>query len=385
MSEEVMGNHSDRQPTGGAAVVLGTRPEIIKLASVIHELGEDAWMIHTGQHYDPMLSDVFFESLGLPTPAYKLTDVGGTTRPQQFARMLQHLDRIFTERQPEVVIVQGDTNSVSAGAQAANYHGIPVVHVEAGLRSYDRAMPEEINRQVVAALADVHCAPTQVSARNLRASGVPDEAIHVTGNTVVEATLRALPDATAITSLLDRFGLTDDSYVLATIHRPSNTDDPQRLKAILEELAHLELPVLLPLHPRTAGRIRDFGLTEILGDLIVCPPLDYTDFLGLASRSRLIVSDSGGIQEECTVIKRPVIVLRDNTERPEAIETGFARLATPGIGMRNAIAALLRDETLHRNLRHRPSPFGDGNASIRIARLARNYMRVQAESTPQAA
>ncbi|MGW5117855.1 non-hydrolyzing UDP-N-acetylglucosamine 2-epimerase [Streptomyces noursei] len=361
-------------PTGGVAVILGTRPEIIKLSQIIFQLGEDAWVVNSGQHYDTTLSEAIFRGFGLPAPQYVLEGVGGLTRSEQFGRMFLQLDAIMRERRPDVVIVQGDTNTVSAGAQVANQHGIPVIHVEAGLRSFDRTMPEEINRMVVGAIADVHCAPTYVNVENLLAAGLDESVIHLTGNTVVEATLASLPDPARRMELLRQWGMRDRNYILATVHRPANVDDPARLSAILSSLASTELPVLMPLHPRTRARIAEFGLGDLLLPITVTPPVDHGDFLGLALHSRLLVSDSGGIQEECTVIKKPLLVLRDNTERQEAVEAGFARLAVPGPGLRGAVGDLAIDRILHKQLESRPSPYGDGRASTRIVDIARSYL-----------
>ena len=224
-------------------------------------------------------------------------------------------------------MVQGDTNTVCAAAQAGNYAGAAVVHVEAGLRSHDRAMPEEINRCVTGVLADLHCAPTERAVANLRHDGVPTGKIVLTGNTIVEATLGMLPGDTAARQIAAGLGAEPGQYVLATIHRPENTDDPERLRAILDELSKLGLPVLLPLHPRTRAAASRHGLTAALDRLRPIPPADHRTFLSLARHARLLVSDSGGVQEECTVLKRPLIVVRNSTERPGSLRR---RLRPPG-------------------------------------------------------
>lgn len=344
------------------AVVVGTRPEIIKLAPVVRELGDRALLIHSGQHWDPDLSDTFFAGAGIAPPEVTLRDVGGRDRAGQLSTMIGQLGELFAARGPDAVIVQGDTNTTSAAAQAASCVGVPVVHVEAGLRSYDRAMPEELNRQVVGVLADLHCAATSRNVENLLREGIPGERIRLTGNTIVEATERALIEA----RLTDPPETVPEEFVLATIHRPENTDDVVNLCTILTELASLPLPVVLPLHPRTRKQIGAFGLDHLLDALHVIGPVDHTRFLGLADRAALLVSDSGGVQEECTVLKKPLVVVRNSTERPESIEAGFAHLVRPGDEVGTLARALLGDGSLHRRLRRTPSPYGDDRAAARI-------------------
>jgi UDP-N-acetylglucosamine 2-epimerase (non-hydrolysing) len=352
------------------AVVFGTRPEIIKLAPVLGELGPAGEAVFTGQHYDPSLTDVFFANFGIARPAVTLPTPTEGSRAARYSAILAGLVARFEEAPPKVVVVQGDTDSTSAGAQAAKLVGARVVHVEAGLRSGDRAMPEELNRQAVGVLADAHCAATWEAAENLVRVGVDRESIRVTGNTIVEATLHSIPDAAATDAVIRAHGLQDTSFVLATVHRPENTDDPERLGQILAALAELDVPVVLPAHPRLLARAAAFGHEAALRRLRVITPVDHPTFLALADRSRLIVSDSGGVQEEVTVLKKPLVVVRNNTERPEAIASGFARLVTPGPGLARALADVLAEPGLERRLRDIPSPFGDGKAGVRIARLA---------------
>jgi UDP-N-acetylglucosamine 2-epimerase (non-hydrolysing) len=359
--------------SGQIAVIVGTRPEIVKLAPVIHLLGENATLIHSLQHEDKELSGVFLAAAGL-TQSDSLSGIRGEPRHVQIGRMVEQLGALLCAQRPAAVIVQGDTNTVCAGAQAASYAGVPLIHVEAGLRSGDRAMPEEINRRVTGVLADVHCAPTSRAAANLRAEGVPAAKIEVTGNTIVEATRRMMPGPRAARQIAVRLGVDPDGFVLATIHRPENTDDPARLDAILSELGKLGLPVVLPLHPRTRAAARRHGLSPALDRLHVIPPADHRTFLGLASLARLLVSDSGGLQEECTVLKRPLIVVRNSTERPESVSAGFARLVQPGPAIGDLGRELLADAGLARRLAAIPCPFGDGKASERIAARAREFL-----------
>jgi len=356
------------------AIVVGTRPEIVKLATIIRLLGSSARFLHTCQHRDEELSGVFLTGARLPQPE-TLVGICGQPRHVQIGRMVEQLGRLFAERPPAAVLIEGDTNTVSAAAQAGNYAGMPVVHVEAGLRSHDRAMPEEINRCVTGVLADLHCAPTERAVANLRGDGVPAEKIVLTGNTIVEATLGMLPDEATAREIVAGLGAEPEEYVLATIHRPENTDDSERLRIILDELSKLGLPVLLPLHPRTRAAVGRHGLTAALDRLQPIPPADHRTFLGLARHARLLVSDSGGVQEECTVLKRPLIVVRNSTERPESIEAGFAHLLQPGPVISDLGRQLIGDQGLIKRLAAVPCPYGDGAASERIVELLRGFLR----------
>lgn len=295
--------------------------------------------------------------------------MGGTGRGAQIGTMISAMDRLFAADTPHAVVVQGDTNSTSAGAQAAHYRGAAVVHVEAGLRSRDRAMPEEINRQLVGVLSDLHCAATPRNAANLVAEGVSPERIEVTGNTVVEAVRESMPTPGAARTVVRRHAGAGP-YVLATLHRPENTDDRGRLAQLLDELAALPVPVLLPLHPRTRARIEAFGLSASAGRLRMLPPVDHPEFLALASQARLLVSDSGGVQEEVTVLKKPLVVVRNSTERPESVDAGFATLVRPGPLVGSTARALLADARLPARLAATPSPYGDGTAAAQIVAAA---------------
>jgi UDP-N-acetylglucosamine 2-epimerase (non-hydrolysing) len=368
--EMLQGAHVDAR---SISIVVGTRPEIVKLAPIIRLFGPTASFLHTCQHRDEELSGVFLADARLPQPQM-LRGICGKPRHVQVGRMVEQLGRLFAERPPAAVLVEGDTNTVSAAAQAGSYVGAPVVHVEAGLRSHDRAMPEEINRCMAGVLADLHCAPTERAVANLRVEGVPAEKIVLTGNTIVEATLGMLPDETAARGIVAGLGAEPNEYVLATIHRPENTDDPERLRTILDELSKLGLPVLLPLHPRTRAAVKRHGLTAALDRLQPVPPADHRTFLGLARHARLLVSDSGGVQEECTVLKRPLIVVRNSTERPESIEAGFAHLVQPGPVISDLGRQLIGEEGLIERLAKIPCPYGDGKASERIAVLVRAYL-----------
>jgi UDP-N-acetylglucosamine 2-epimerase (non-hydrolysing) len=369
-------HHSDSEGTdtrapGNIVVVLGTRPEIIKLAEMVRQLGPGVRIVHTGQHYDDNLAATFFREFGLASPDVVL-DVGGRHRGEQIGEAISRITRYLIDVPADAIVVQGDTNAALAGALAANASETPLLHVEAGLRSHDRAMPEEHNRIAIDHLADRCCAPTEVSADNLAAEGIPAERIEVTGNTVVEAVERLLPPAWERQLPLSELGLESGGYVVATFHRPENTDDPVRLAEILRELQRIPLPVVLPLHPRTAARIAQMGLGGLLDGLRITEPVAYRDFLTLAAESACLVSDSGGIQEEASVLKRPVAVVRASTERPEVLGT-FSALVSPGPAIGETVRGWLDDVgAVHRRLAELPSPYGDGTASSRcVAELHR--------------
>ncbi|MEO3855782.1 UDP-N-acetylglucosamine 2-epimerase (non-hydrolyzing) [Acrocarpospora sp. B8E8] len=346
-----------RLPDRSIAVVLGTRPEMIKLSVLITLLGDAARVIHTGQHFDNELA--FGRG-----QAHRRLDVGGRHRGEQIGEATSQLTRDWGADPPAVVIVQGDTNTALAGALAANAVEIPLIHVEAGLRSHDRAMPEEHNRILIDHLADVCCAATPGNVTNLWAEGIPEHRIILTGNPIVEAvhlTTRDHASAHRATA-----SLTGPRFVLATVHRPENTDDPDRLRRLLEALGTLDLPVLLPLHPRTRQRVRQFGLGYLLERLHVTGPLTYPAFLAIAEQATLLISDSGGLQEESSVLGLPLLVIRRSTERPEALSPRCLLVPDPGHLAQHA------EELITNSLTEAPvtCPFGDGRASARIADLS---------------
>ncbi len=356
------------------AIVLGTRPEIIKLARIAELLGDDAHIVHTGQHYDSMLSSNFFTEFSMRPPDTHI-GVGGQTRGAQIGNGTASLDELFGELDPAAVVVQGDTNAVAAGSIAANAREIPLVHVEAGLRSFDRRMPEEHNRVLADHLSDLCLAPTKNNVANLEAEGISGDRVALTGNPVVEAVQRLMPSNEKRMALAETYGVTPGAFVLATFHRPENVDDAQTLKTVLGALADLQEPVLLPLHPRTQRRITDFGLSPSTSTLRITDPIGYRDFLGLGAEARLIASDSGGIQEEVSVYKRPAVVVRRSTERQE-VEGTFVTRLEPTIDLAAGIAAAWEaapERTAA--LQSLPSPYGDsdspGNAVDAIRRLVK--------------
>ncbi|MFI6099324.1 non-hydrolyzing UDP-N-acetylglucosamine 2-epimerase [Lentzea sp. NPDC051213] len=358
---------------GAITMVCGTRPELIKLAPLIRRFGQAAAVVYTGQHYDRSMYSRIRADIAEPGSFHEL-GLGGGRRGSQLGNAVAALDAHFAQEPPDVVIVQGDTTSALAGALAANANDVPLVHVEAGLRSYDRAMPEEHNRVAIDHLADLCCAPTALNRANLLGEGVAADRIVVTGNTVVEALEEALPSAAESRKLIASHGLLADGYVLATVHRPENVDCRDNLETILGDLAALPLPVVLPLHPRTAKQVAAFGLDGLLAGVRVIEPQSYKDFLSLARWAAVLVSDSGGVQEEVSVLKRPVVVVRRSTERPE-IEGTFGTLVPPGPRMRAEVLRWLDDVSGHRaRLAGIASPYGTGSPSGLIEAAVRQMV-----------
>jgi UDP-N-acetylglucosamine 2-epimerase (non-hydrolysing) len=300
--------------------IIGARPNFMKVAPVLNALtgreNLEQTLVHTGQHYDVNMSDVFFQQLGMPAPDVNLA-VGSGTHAKQTAEIMIRLEPVMVERQPDIVLVYGDVNSTVATALVCAKLDVRVGHVEAGLRSFDRTMPEEINRLVTDQLSDLLFTPSEDGDENLRREGIPAEKIFRVGNVMIDSLVRLLPVArkTKIDGLPDR-------YALVTLHRPANVDDSVTLKGILESLLEVnrDLAVVFPAHPRTRKRIADFGLNA--GQLRLLDPLPYVDFLGLQSRATVVITDSGGIQEETTYLGVPCLTVRENTERPITVSMG---------------------------------------------------------------
>lgn len=353
---------------GGPAevtVVVGTRPELIKMSPVVRAVlsadSLDLRLIHTGQHYDDSLSETFFETLGLPAPDVHL-GVGSETHGLQTADGLTAIEADIIEREPEFVLAQGDTNAVLSAALAASKLDTLFGHVEAGIRSYDRTMPEEINRVVADHVSDLLFAPTDVAVENLDAEGI-DEGVYVTGNTVVDACRGHQKIAARDSDILDRLDLRPGRYVTATIHRPRNTDNLTRLDDIVTALDDAPFPVVLPAHPRTKSALEALGF-EPSGSLRLLEPLGYLDFLRLLGEGRTVVTDSGGIQEEASILEVPCLTVRPNTERPETIDAGVNELVEPAELAERLDVAFERGGEQMADARHL---YGDGTAGRRIA------------------
>ena len=347
------------------AIILGTRPEIIKMSPIIRALereNSDFFILHTGQHYSYNMDQVFFEQLKLPQPKYNLK-VGSGTHAEETGKMMIGIERVLMEERPDIVLVEGDTNTVVAGALASVKIGIPVGHVEAGLRSFDRSMPEEINRIVADHVSEFLFAPTEIARRNLLREGIPENKIFVTGNTIVDAVYQNL-------SLAENLSLPfDDDYFLVTVHRQENVDNPARLKDIIEGLKlvreYFDMPVIYPVHPRARKSIEEHGIDT--NGLELIDPLDYLSFLRAESGAKLIFTDSGGVQEEACILRVPCVTLRYNTERPETIEVGANVLAGTKPG-----SILEKAKIMINARRDWINPFGDGKAGIRIVNLITN-------------
>ncbi|MFC1961626.1 non-hydrolyzing UDP-N-acetylglucosamine 2-epimerase [Chloroflexota bacterium] len=347
------------------AVILGTRPEIIKMAPVIRELARrkrDYFILHTGQHYSYNLDRVFFEQLELPEASYNL-EAGSGSHAEETGKMLIGIEKILGKENPGFVLVEGDTNSVLAGALAAAKLHIRVGHVEAGLRSYDRSMPEEINRVLADHIADQLYAPTPTAREILRGEGIPEDKIFVTGNTIVDSVFQNVKLAEGKNSTLNDLKLERGNFFLVTLHRQENVDIKARFTAILEGLSRLAaeaaLPVVYPVHPRSRKRMAEFGLKTEKIRLI--EPVDFLSFLQLESNARLVLTDSGGVQEEACILKVPCVTIRDNTERPETIEVGANILSGASPEKIRECARLMLSKE-----RNWANPFGDGKAGKRI-------------------
>lgn len=346
-------------------IIIGTRPEIIKMSPVIRELerrNADFFILHTGQHYSYNLDGVFFEQLKLPQAKYNL-EVGSGSHAEETGKMLIGIEKVLLKEKPDAILVEGDTNSVLAGALAAVKLGIRVGHIEAGLRSYDRSMPEETNRILTDHAADFLFAPTEKAKTILLSEGVPQGKIFVTGNTIVDAVYQNLEIAREKGNTLAALNLKPKEYFVVTLHRQENVDNRARFTSILDGLekvaAEFHLPLIYPVHPHSRRRMTEFNLEP--KNLTLIGPVDFLDFLQLENNARLILTDSGGVQEEACILGVPCVTLRDNTERPEALEVGA-----------NILAGALPDKILEcvRLMLNRESnwknPFGDGKTAGRI-------------------
>jgi UDP-N-acetylglucosamine 2-epimerase (non-hydrolysing) len=290
----------------------------------------DYFLVHTGQHYDPQMSDVFFAELGIPAPNATL-EVGSGTHAAQTANVMTRFEPVCDREKPDWVIVVGDVNSTMACTLVAVKMGVRVAHIEAGLRSFDRTMPEEINRLVTDAIADLLLTPSEDANENLRKEGVPAEKIRLVGNIMIDALVANLAKARA-SSVLDRHGLKKKEFVYVTLHRPANVDDEQNLTVIMAELARVarSMPVVFPLHPRTRKMMGQFKIgLAAAPDIKMIDPVGYHDSLCLTENARIVLTDSGGLQEESTYFRTPCLTLRPNTERPVTITEGSNRLVSP--------------------------------------------------------
>jgi UDP-N-acetylglucosamine 2-epimerase (non-hydrolysing)/UDP-GlcNAc3NAcA epimerase len=349
--------------------VIGNRPQFVKAAAVSGPLRaeHDELLVHTGQHYDDELSTIFVHELAVPAPDIEL-GLGGGTNSRQTARMLGALSDLLDDEAPAAVLVYGDTNSTLAGALAAAQAQIPVAHVEAGMRSFDRAMPEELNRVLTDHVADLLLVSSDVAAGNLAREGVAGD-VEVVGDVMVDVARLLAPRARADDGPLRDAGVTAGDYVLATAHRAGTVDDRGRLERLVELLLGVEAPVVLPLHPRTRARLQEAGLLERLAaGAILRPPLGYLAFTSLLTRARAVLTDSGGVQKEAYLAGVPCVTLRDSTEWVETVDSGWNVLVDLDAGA--ARAALTRPAPTER-----PELYGDGRAGARVASAMARLLR----------
>ena len=355
-------------------LVVGTRPNLVKAASLVTALADHARfetrLVHTGQHYDETMSKLFFQDLELHQPDIDL-GIGSGSPTQQIARILVALEEDVLSWRPELIVVVGDVNSTLAGALVANRLSISLAHVEAGLRSFDRSMPEEFNRIITDQLADYLFTPSKDADQNLLNERIPAERIFFVGNIMVDTLLR-FRDRAHLSAAWSNYNLQPKTYGLLTLHRPSNVDDKSSLEKFtcLLELFQSHLPIVFPIHPRTRQRFEEFGLSRRLAclpNLILTPPLGYLEFLSLMTEARLVLTDSGGIQEETTVLEVPCLTMREQTERPITIFEGTNRLVGTDIHK----IQMAFDEILNfpPAANHRMPEFWDGKAAQRIVEI----------------
>lgn len=349
--------------------IVGARPNFMKVAPLHGALEEhdhfQSTIVHTGQHYDKQMSDIFFHQLGLPRPDLYL-GVGSGSHAQQTARIMTAFEEVVEEEQPDLVVVVGDVNSTLACALVATKLHVPVAHVEAGLRSGDRRMPEEINRLLVDQVADHLFVTEQSGIDNLVAEGIADDKIHFVGNLMIDSLVQFREKA-AETAILDDLGVEEDEYVLMTMHRPANVDHETGIEALLDIIEGIasERPLIFPMHPRTRNRIEEFGQTErmeALDGVRVLEPLGYLEFLRLMDTAAAVVTDSGGIQEETTFLGVPCLTLREHTERPVTIERGTNELLPLDP---SRVVPRVREVVETNPSAERP-PYWDGRAAGRI-------------------
>jgi len=353
------------------AIILGTRPEIIKFCSIIRYCEKNKlnyFIIHTNQHYSENMDKIFFEELKLSQPKYNL-NIGSGSHGKQTGLMLEKIEEVLIKEKPDVVLVEGDTNTAFAGALAAAKLRIKVGHVEAGLRSYDRSMPEEINRVMVDHVSDYLFAPTENQKKILFGEGIANEKIFVTGNTIVDAVIQN-DELSEKKDYLSLYGLTKNNYFLITAHRAENTDKKEILRNILKSFENMykryKIKLFCPIHPRTKKMIEEYELAVPKG-LILHEPVGYLKFLQLIKNAKIILTDSGGVQEEACILKVPCVTLRENTERPETIEVGANIIA--GTNPANIVECI---EKMLNAKRDWKNPFGEGKAEEKIIKAILN-------------
>ncbi len=361
------------------ANIVGARPNFMKIAPIHKRMQNSSAfapiLIHTGQHYDEKMSRTFFVELGMPTPDIYL-GVGSGSHAEQTAAVLVHMEKILLEQKPDLLIVVGDVNSTIAAAMAAAKLHIPVAHVEAGLRSFDRDMPEEINRILTDAISDHLFVTEQAGLDNLKREGVPDEKVHFVGNCMIDSLVEHLDKASQL-GTLQEFALTPKEYAVMTLHRPSNVDDKTVLTNIFSALYQIQrdMPIIFPMHPRTRKMLSTFGLDKEIAkmsNLVITGPLGYLPFLRLMSQARLMITDSGGIQEETTYLRVPCLTLRRNTERPVTVDLGTNQL----VGMEPEDILAGYNKAMNSSFENASiPPLWDGAASQRIVDIINGFAK----------
>lgn len=350
-------------------VVLGTRPEIIKLAPVIRAIDESEkltfQLVHTGQHYDVELNEAFFQSLGVPEPDHWL-GIGSGAQGEQTAKALHGIEQLILSDTPDIVVALGDTNAVLSAAIATSKTEPKFVHIEAGIRSFDRSMPEEVNRVLADRVSDIAFAPTETAVENLADEGITTNVWEV-GNTIVDACHEHAPVAEEESSILSRLGIDSESYAVATIHRPRNTDDVERFRIITEALDNQTFPVIFPAHPRTEAVLSTIDYSPD-SSLRLIDPLNYLDFLKLLMNARIVATDSGGIQEEASILEVPCLTVRPNTERPETVEAGVNELVAPN-ALEERLRSVYFDSKTCESMTGHAHLYGDGAAAERIVKV----------------
>jgi len=363
--------------------IVGARPNFMKIAPIMRQLAKrveniDSMLVHTGQHYDEVMNSLFFQQLAIPEPDVHL-EVGSSSHAIQTAEIMKRFEPVIEKEKPNAILVVGDVNSTIACSLVAAKQGVRIIHVEAGLRSFDRTMPEEINRILTDQLSDLLFITEKDAENNLNAEGIPSDKIHFVGNVMIDTLLHTLNETESESIIFQRHNITlpsiNNSYGLVTLHRPSNVDDPETLHGLLDTLNLIseKIPLIFPVHPRTAQRIYKTNLNEILnkGRIIAMEPLGYLELLGLMRNAKLVLTDSGGIQEETTALGVPCITLRENTERPITLTHGTNTLVGTN---RRKILDVADDILINGGKTGRIPEAWDGHAANRIVEIINNWL-----------